>query len=61
MGCIPPPPALTPAEFKRRWDSGARTMRDLDPSLAEWADKVNIVALTAGTLVLLCMLIFFSG
>lgn len=63
MAPIPPPPALTPEEFKRRWDSGARTMRDLDPSLAKWIDnnrflaRTNVVALTVGAVVLLVMLI----
>ena len=64
MARLPPPPALSPEEFKRRWDSGARTMRDLDPSLAKWAEnnarmaRFNIVALTVGVLILLGMLVF---
>lgn len=33
----PPPRPLSFAEFRRRWTSGARTMRDLDPALHAWA------------------------
>ena len=36
MGFIPPPRALTKEEFEERWAKGARTMAELDPSLAQW-------------------------
>lgn len=36
MPYIPPPPPLSPDEFKRRYDAGARTMEELDPEFMKW-------------------------
>ena len=38
MGCRIPPLALSPEEFQRRIDGGAKTMREIDPALYEWLD-----------------------
>lgn len=58
MAYVPPPRALTPEEFKRRWDSGERTMREIDPSLAKWVEqnsrqhRLNLLLLCVGSLFL---------
>ena len=39
MGFVPPPLELTPEEFKRRWEAGARSMRELDPAFCEWFEQ----------------------
>lgn len=36
MGYVPPPRPLSREEFQKRWDEGARTMRDLDPAFFKW-------------------------
>jgi hypothetical protein len=41
MGFIPPPPPLESHEFHRRWEKGARTVRELDPAFAAWLDETR--------------------
>ena len=39
MGVVPPPNPLGQKEFKKRWDAGARTMKELDPEFCKWCEK----------------------
>jgi hypothetical protein len=38
MACPIPPLPLSKEEFERRYAAGARTMRELDPAFAAWAE-----------------------
>ncbi|MCK5020586.1 MAG: hypothetical protein KAS32_26440 [Candidatus Peribacteraceae bacterium] len=39
MGLIPPPFPLNEEQFKKRWNEGKRTMRELDPALYNWYES----------------------
>ena len=36
-----PPPPLTFEEFEKRRNTGARTLFELDPKLAEWSAEID--------------------
>ncbi len=39
MGIAPPPPPISNEEFNKRWEAGARTMKELDPNLVKWFES----------------------
>lgn len=41
MGLSIPPLQPSPEEFKRRYDAGARTLRELDPEFCNWLERQN--------------------
>lgn len=51
MPMIPPPPPLTKKQFDDAIKRGARTMREIDPALAAWADRQSAQASWRGLLI----------
>lgn len=41
MGFVPPPRPLTENEFTKRWNTGARTLEELDTNLMKWKENNN--------------------
>ena len=53
MATLPPPNPISQKEFNKRWDAGARTMRELDPGFADWCDDPT----GCGKFQLICLLL----
>ena len=48
MPMTPPPPPLTKQQFDAAIKRGARTLREIDPRLAEYLDKQQRIATVQG-------------
>ena len=67
MGFVPLPRPLTKEEFDKAYNNGARTMREIDPQLGEWADMMNrqtkyqiaaLCSVPVGVIIIICFRLF---
>lgn len=45
MGYVPPPNAISLSEFKRRWNSGKRTLAEIDPEFEKWNRQQDVIVM----------------
>jgi hypothetical protein len=61
MGSVPPPPPLSLAEFRRRWQAGARTLAELDPDLMAFHDRQRRFHAVASVVLVLGSIAFVAA
>jgi hypothetical protein len=57
MILTPPPPSLTPEQFKRAMSEGKRTLAEIDPELWKWYQSGNIVLMFGGIAIALGIIV----